>query len=482
MTKEMLYQFFETTIWLYLATPLFLGFGAYITYKARLIQFRYVKDILDMLFEKPENRAGITPFQAFSLSLGSRIGAGKIVGVALAIGIGGPGAIFWLWVSSFIGMTLTLIENVLSQVYKVKQGDLYQGGPAYYIREGLNSPKMGAFYAVLMIVIYGVFLNSIQTSALVATINSTFDFDPLYFIVFMMMVVSVIIFGGLRRIAHVTQAVIPFLLLFYAGITFYIVASHISDIPRVFSLIISSAFGAKEILGGGFGIVVMQGMRNGILSHETGVGTVSVAGATANTRHPVNQGLIQSLGIFLDTFIMSTGTAFIILQTGLYDKGVLNGMLLMQASMSVHLGNIGPYIISVMLLLFSLTTFISNYYYGEANMTYLSHNRKVLIGYRVLIIGVMFMGVFMNLGQLWNIAIILIGIAILFNLITLCFLSKTAYKVINHYVEERRKGIKQPQFYQDSIEGLKGVECWPVKIPPKEMMHEDRYFKAMPPQ
>lgn len=452
--------FIEEAIWLYTLIPIFIALSLYFTYKLRFMQFRFMSDVYRSLFEKSPNSIGITVFQSFNLSMASRIGARNVIGVAFAISVGGPGSIFWLWVLAFLGMAITFIENTLAQVYKVKVGGNYQGGPAYYIKKGLRSPKLAGCMALILAIVFGFLFNAIQAHTIISAMNATYSVSTELVIAIVLIISGIVIFGGVRRIAHLTEIIVPLMIILYLGVVGYILLMNLPMIPELFSLIIVDAFGTTEFIGGAIGISIIEGVRNNIISNETGVGSASIAGAAANTKHPAKQGLMQSFGVFLDTIIISSASAFVILMSGFYTHGApTNGILLVQASIAVHIGALAPHFITLVLLLFSITSIISNYYYGETNITYFSQKKHYIMLYRVAVLLMIFFGFMSDDGVLWTLIFTSMGMIGLINMICLFFLSGIAFKVWENYLTQRRLGI-DPDFYASDIEGLVGTECW----------------------
>lgn len=480
MVKELFHFLIGDLIWLYILAPLFFILSGYLTYKTGFVQLRFLKETWSSLFEKTKNSVGITPLQAFSLSMAGRIGAGNIIGVTFAISLGGPGAIFWMWVVAFLSMALAFIENILAQVYKVKRGDLYHGGPAYYIAKGLKSPKLGALFAIVFVFVFGLLFNVIQSSTILDMVSMTYSVESNYSVLFVLLVITAVaITGGLRRVSHITEIIVPLALLIYLLLILGILIMHISALPAVLKLIISNAFGGKEMMVGAIASAMVQGVKRGLLFNGTGMGSATLAGSTANTRHPAKQGLLQSLGVFVDTVFISGSTAFIILMSGVYGHGIPNGILLVQASITHYLGGFAPYYVSTILLLTSFTAIVGNYYYGETNITYLSERKGVLITYRFAVLGMLILGAFVNIDELWNIVTFFVGSMTIINLVVIFLLSGTAFKVWDNYLQQKKIG-KVPYFYAEDIPGLEGADCWEKPDSLKEKTREDAYFKAMP--
>ncbi|WP_051396332.1 alanine/glycine:cation symporter family protein [Ignatzschineria larvae DSM 13226] len=478
VVKGMLYSA-NDLLWSYPLVLLLILVGVYFSIKTAFLQFRCFKEMWRLLKEYPRNGQGISSFQSFSLSLASRIGSSNILGVALAISIGGPGAVFWMWCVAFLGMATSFAENTLGQLYKVKDGDLYRGGTAYYIEKALGWHNYAAVFALLLITSFGVLFTLVQSNIIAQSFSMVYSLDEEWVVAFLVGIIGVIIVGGLRRIVHVTEILVPFMLLIYLGVTGYIMLRNITLLPDILSLIVNNALGFRELLGGGMGIALVQGTRRGIFSNEAGTGSISSAGASANVSHPVKQGFIQSLGVFVDTMVVSTCTAFIILISGLYGHGVPNGILLTQASMAIHIGSLAPYLVSISLFLFSFTSVISNYYYGESNLRFLSDKHVALQGYRVLFLAMIVIGPFIEASFVWESIDFMIGVMMLLNAIVLLRLSPTVMILFKDYVLQRKAGL-DPVFYADDFPTITGTECWQNEIPENIDEVDDPYFKAMP--
>src|SRR5699024_10834828 len=308
-------------LWTYILIAVLLVLGVYFTVRTRFVQVRLFKEMFRLIVEKKDNNDGVSPFQAFTISAASRVGTGNVTGVALAIGIGGPGAVFWMWVIAIIGMATAFIESTLAQVYKVKDGDTFRGGPAYYMEKALGLRKLGIVFAILLTLCFGFIFNAVQSNTISQSFMDVFGLKDWIIGLVLVIATAIIIFGGVKRIVKVTELVVPIMATFYIVIAFYIVVTNITQIPEVFNLIIGHAFGLREVVGGGIGAAMMQGIRRGLFSNEAGMGSVPNAAATANVSHPAKQGLVQSLGVFFDTIIVCSATAFIIILAGLYTTG-----------------------------------------------------------------------------------------------------------------------------------------------------------------
>ncbi|MFS0576160.1 alanine/glycine:cation symporter family protein [Sporosarcina sp. 179-K 3D1 HS] len=446
-------------IWTYILIALLLVLGVYFTIRTNFVQIRLFGEMFRLIVEKKESNDGVSPFQAFTISAASRVGTGNVAGVALAIGIGGPGAVFWMWIIAIIGMATAFVESTLAQVYKVRDGDTFRGGPAYYIQKALGKRKLGVVFAVLLTMSFGFVFNSVQSNTISQSFVDVFGVPNWVVGIFLVILTAFIVFGGVKRIVKVTQAIVPIMATFYIILALFIVAINITQIPAMFFLIFEHAFGLKEFVGGGVGAAMMQGIRRGLFSNEAGMGSVPNAAATANVSHPAKQGLVQSLGVFFDTIIICSATAFIILLGGLYETGEQNGILLTQASMAVHVGSWAPYFVAIAIMFFAFSSIVGNYYYGETNIEFINANKNWMVLYRILVLGMVFFGAMAKVGVVWDMADLFMGFMAIINLVVIVLLGRVAFKVLQDFTAQRRQGLN-PVFKADSIPGLKGAECW----------------------
>ncbi|PIC95402.1 sodium:alanine symporter family protein [Sporosarcina sp. P26b] len=446
-------------IWTYVLIGLLLAAGLYFTIRTKFVQVRLFREMFRLIVEKKDSNDGVSPFQAFTISAASRVGTGNVAGVALAIGIGGPGAVFWMWVIALIGMATAFIESTLAQVYKVKDGDTFRGGPAYYMQKALGWRKLGIVFAILLTMCFGFIFNAVQSNTISQSFTDVFGIPHWAVGVGLIVLTAVIVFGGVQRIVKVTQTIVPVMATFYIIVALYIVILNITEVPAMIALIVEHAFGIKEIMGGGIGMAMMQGVRRGLFSNEAGMGSVPNAAATANVSHPAKQGLVQSLGVFFDTIIICSATAFIILLGGLYQSGETNGILLTQASMEVHVGAWAPYFIAVAIMFFAFSSIIGNYYYGETNIEFINANVMWKRIYQVLVLAMVFFGAVAKVQIVWDMADLFMGLMAIINLVVILLLGKIAFKVLDDFTKQRKAG-RNPVFKSASIPGLKGAECW----------------------
>lgn len=446
-------------IWTYILVAALIGLGFYFTFKTRFVQIRLFKEMFRLTVEKNAGKDGVSPFQAFTISAASRVGTGNIAGVALAIGIGGPGAVFWMWVIALIGMATAFVESTLAQVYKVKDGDTFRGGPAYYMEKALGWRRLGIVFAILLTITFGFIFNSVQSNTISQSFSSVFGFNPWAIGIVLVAVTGIIVFGGIKRIVKVTQIIVPVMALFYVGIALFITITNIHKVPEMFMLIIEHAFGFKEFMGGGIGAALMQGARRGLFSNEAGMGSVPNAAATANVTHPAKQGLVQSLGVFFDTIIVCSATAFMILLSGLYTEGASSGIVLTQNAMESQLGGWAPYFVAMAIMFFAYSSIIGNYYYGETNIEFINANPLWMVLYRVFVLVMVMWGAVASMGIVWDMADLFMGLMAVINLFVIFLLGKIAFKVFEDFYTQRKEG-KDPIFKASSIPGLKGAECW----------------------
>ena len=387
-------------IWGYVLIGVLIICGIWFTWKTKGVQFRMVGEMLrlladsatsgtDSLSDKDKNHKHISSFQAFAVSVATRVGTGNLAGVATAIAIGGPGAVFWMWVIALIGSATAFIESTLGQLYKQRQKDSFVGGPAYYIKRGLHCNWMAYLFAVLITITFGLSYNSIQSNTICGAMYEAFGWNPLLVGSILSVVALIIIFGGLQRIANVSAVMVPLMAIGYFVLVAVIIIMNIEHIPHVLKVIITNAFGLEQGVGGTIGATIMNGVKRGLFSNEAGEGSAPNVAAAATVSHPVKQGLIQALGVFTDTLLVCSCTAFMILISGLYSTPDLNGIALTQAALNSEIGAFGPTFIAIAILLFAFSSIIGNYYYGEANIRFMTSSNAVLTVYRVLSGGVL---------------------------------------------------------------------------------------------
>lgn len=452
-------------LWTYILIIMLLGCAVWFTLKTRFVQFRMIGEMVRLLGDSVgkggKEEKHISSFQAFAISLASRVGTGNLAGVATAIAIGGPGAVFWMWVIALLGASSAFVESTLAQLYKVRGKDSFVGGPAYYMKTGLKKPWMGMLFAVLITITFGFAFNSVQSNTICAAMEHAFGFGHVPMGSLLTVLTLAVIFGGIQRIAKVSSIIVPVMALGYVGLALVIVLINITHLPGVIETIVSHAFGWQQALGGGVGMALMQGIKRGLFSNEAGMGSAPNVAATALVSHPVKQGLIQTLGVFTDTLIICTCTAFIILFSGAPLDGSANGVQLTQHALNNEIGSIGGIFVAVALFFFAFSSIIGNYYYGEANIRYITHKKWVVYLYRLLVGGMVLVGALSTLDFVWNLADITMGLMAICNLIAISFLGKYAFRLLKDYQRQKKAGIKSPVFTKDKMPDIeKDIECW----------------------
>lgn len=454
--------------WTWVVLPVLALLGIYFTIRSGVVQLRLFPAMLRVLTDKtPLARDGstqsVSAFQAFTISAASRVGVGNIAGVATAIAIGGPGAVFWMWTMAFVGGASSFIESTLAQLYKHRDADGFRGGPAYYMQRGLGARWMGILFAIILIVCFPFAFSSLQANTIVATVTSTVGTDAAWLPWVIGAVVAVltalIVFGGVRRIAKVTQSLVPAMALLYLVLGLIIVAMNITEVPRVLGEIYAGAFGFQQVAGGAIGTIIMQGVKRGMFSNEAGLGSAPNAGASAAVTHPAKQGLVQTLGVYFDTFLVCSITAFIILVSTPDLAGAEGGIDLTFQAVTGELGAWAGIALSLIVFLLAFSSIIGNYYYGESNIEFITESRAVLTAYRVLAVVAVLAGSVVATATVWNTADLLMGIMAIVNLVAIGLLSGVAFKLLKNFDEQRRAGT-DPVFTRDMLPELRGVEEW----------------------
>ena len=465
MDNTSILSIINDALWSYILIIMLLGCALWFTYKTKFVQFRMLGEMIKVLGESTSKQEGrehhISSFQAFMISLASRIGTGNLAGVATAITVGGPGAVFWMWIVALLGSSSAFIESTLAQLYKIHGKDSFIGGPAYYMKKGLKQPWMGILFAILIIFTFSFTFNSVQSNTICAAFEEAFHIDNHIIGAILTILSLIIFFGGIQRIAKVSSIIVPIMALGYIILAVITIILNIEHLPAVFKMIISHAFGWEQALGGGIGIAVMQGIKRGLFSNEAGMGSAPNVAATADVSHPVKQGLIQALGVFTDTLIICTCTAFIILFSGVPLTGEINGVQLTQNALSSEVGNFGSIFVAIAILFFAYSSIIGNYYYGEANVRYITKNKTIMTVFRIASGGMVLFGALASLDLAWTLADICMGLMTICNLIAITLLGKYAFRLLDDYQRQKRKGIKNPVFTKDKMKDIeKDIECW----------------------
>ena len=452
-------------LWSYILIIMLLGCALWFTFKTKFVQFRMLKEMIRLLGDSTGKSEGkehhISSFQAFAVSLASRVGTGNLAGVATAISIGGPGAVFWMWIIALLGASSAFVESTLAQLYKVHGKTSYIGGPAYYMKNGLKQPWMGILFSLLIIFTFAFAFNTVQSNTICAAFEKAFQIDHTLMGSILTILTLVIIFGGVQRIAKVSGIIVPVMALGYILLALVIVGMNITHLPDVMMLIVRSAFGWEQALGGGIGMTLMQGIKRGLFSNEAGMGSAPNVAASADVTHPVKQGLIQTLGVFTDTLIICSCTAFIILFSGVYQNGESNGIQLTQMALDNEIGSGGSTFVAIAILFFAFSSIIGNYFYGEANLRHLTENKKIVVLFRIMTGGMVMFGALASLDLAWSLADVCMALMTICNLIAITLLGKYAFRLLEDYREQKRHGIKDPVFTKDKMKDIQqDIECW----------------------
>ena len=453
-------------IWSYVLIVALVGCGLWFTWRTRFVQFRMVGEMVRLLTDSAVDSVKgvkhISSFQAFAVSVATRVGTGNLAGVASAIAIGGPGAVFWMWLIALIGSATAFVESTLAQLFKQKHKDSFIGGPAYYIQRGLHQRWMAVTFAILITCQFGLSNNSIQANTICGAMQEAFGWSPVWVGAALALMALLIVFGGIQRIAHVSSVLVPVMAIGYVVLAVAIIVMNVDQIPRVMKIIVMDAFGIEQVAGGGIGATMMYGIKRGLFSNEAGEGSAPNVAATATTSHPVKQGLIQALGVFTDTLLVCSCTAFIILISGLYQVPELNGIALTQSALQSEVGSLGPIFIAVAIFLFAFSSIIGNYYYGEANIRFITHNTTLMTVYRLLSGGVMVVfGALASFELVWNIVDFFMAFLTACNLIAIVLLGRYAFRLLEDYRQQKRRGIKEPVFHRHQLPELESeLECW----------------------
>lgn len=451
-------------LWSYVLIIMLVGLGIFFTLSTKFVQIRMIGEMFRLLTAGVGSKTGkhkVSSFQAFCISTASRVGVGNIAGIAIAVVSGGPGAVFWMWLIAIIGSATGFIESTLAQVYKVENGKGgYRGGPAYYIKNALGQKGVAIFFAILISVTFGLIFNSVQANTISLAIHAAFGIDRLTMGLVLAALTGIVIFGGVTRIAKVSEVLVPVMAGIYILIALYITLSNITMLPGVIALIFTNAFSTDAVLGGGLGAAIMAGMKRGLFSNEAGMGSVPNAAATADVSHPVQQGLIQALGVFFDTLIVCSCSAFIVLMTADYHTLGLTGIELIQAALAIHLGSFAPSLVAIFVFLFAFTSIVGNYYYGESNIEFLHSNKAWLNGFRICVVGMVLFGSVAKISLVWDMADLFMALMAITNLIAITCLMKYALIALKDYVAQKKQGIVDPVFRAEIMPNQKGISLW----------------------
>ena len=445
-------------LWTYVVITLLVFCALYFTFRLKGVQFRRIGDMLRGIVEKPGGQK-IGSFHAFAVSLSSRVGTGNLAGVASAIFVGGPGAVFWMWMMALFGAATAFVEATLAQLYKRRGEDSFYGGPAYYMQHGLHRKWMGVLFAVLITITFGMANQIVQSNTLCGALADSFAIDAKWIGLTITIATLIIIFGGIRRISHFASIVVPFMAIGYVIIAVIVILMNITEIPAMIVLIVKSAFGLEQAVGGAFGMAVMQGVKRGLFSNEAGEGSAPNAAAIAHTSHPVKQGLLQSLGVFTDTIVVCTCTAFIILLSGIYDSG-RDGIILTKYALEHHIGPAGGLFVTAAIFLFAYSTIIANYFYGETNIRFITQKMSYINLFRIITGATVMAGAMMSLQEAWSIVDLAMGVMTIVNLVAIIQLSPKAFFLLRNYIAQKKEG-RNPEFHRSMMPEIeKDIECW----------------------
>lgn len=453
-------------LWSKVLVVMLVGIGLYFTVASRFVQFRYFGRMFAVLGSAMHHEEGqVSSFQALVVSVAGRVGGGNIAGVAVAITLGGPGAIFWMWVIGLMGMATSFFECSLAQLYKQREPDgSFRGGPAYYLTRGINQRGLAIVYSLLLLATFGFGFNAVQSYVVATSLDASFGVPTWVSGVGLVVFLGFVIFGGIQRIAAVSEIVVPVMAVSYFACALLVIGLNIQDVPAALAGIVKNAFGLESALGGGIGAAIMQGVKRGLFSNEAGLGSAPNVAAVATVPHPANQGIVQAFSVFIDTIVMCSCTALIILLSDVYtpgDAGV-SGVALTQNAVAEHLGSWGGSFVSIALVMFAFSSIMYNYYLGENALNYFSEENRTLFSvFRVTVLGLVFWGAAQDLGTVFGFADLTMGLLGVVNLIGLIFMSKLALRILKDYDDQLARGV-QPKLHADDYRDLDiDREAWP---------------------
>ena len=455
----------NNVLWSYVLIVLLIAVGVLFSIRTGFVQIRYIGEMFRLLKEGVGQKTTghqISSFQAFCVSTASRVGVGNIAGIAIAIVLGGPGAIFWMWIIAILGSATGFVESTLAQIYKVpRDHGGFHGGPAYYIKNALHMPKLAVVFAILLTTTFALIYNSVQSNTISLSIETAFGFDRFTIGIIISLLTAAVIFGGAHRIAKVAEFMVPIMAGIYILIAIVITLINIDKVPSMVALILSSAFSPDAAVGGGIAGVVMTGIKRGLFSNEAGEGSVPNAAATADATHPVKQGLIQAFGVFVDTLLVCSASAFVILLSGVYEiGGEVTGIALAQKAMAFHLGGWAPVFMAIMICLFAFSSIIGNYYYGEINIAYLNGSKAIMFVFRLFVVGMVFFGSVAKLSLVWDMADLFMAFLAMTNLYAIVRLFTYAKIALEDYQKQKDGGKVDPEFDPAVMPETDGIAAW----------------------
>ncbi len=457
-------DFLNTIFWGYVLIYGLLAVGVFFTLRLGFLQIVHFPEMIRAIRgSRSADREGISPFQALCTSLASRVGTGNLAGVAVALYLGGAGAIFWMWMVAFVGMATAYAESTLAQLYKVRNEDgQFRGGPAFYIARGLGAPWAASIFSVCLILSFGLIFNAVQANSISSAVEAAFGIPKIAVGLGIAVLAGIVIFGGIRGIARFAELVVPFMAGAYVLVALAVMALNIGEVPDVLMHIVRSAFGLEEAVGGVAGSVaaaMLNGVKRGLFSNEAGMGSAPNAAATASPdpHHPSSQGFVQAFGVFIDTIVICTATAVMILLSGALEPGSgLTGTELTQAALTVHLGAFGTYFVAIAIFFFAFTSIVANYAYAENALTYLGVGHHAgLTALRIAALAMVVWGALQSVATVFNAADASMGLMASINLVAILLLSGTVAKLTKDYLEQRRAGLT-PHFHAAKYPELKG--------------------------
>lgn len=469
-------DFLNGIIWSLPLIGLLLGVGLWFTLKGRFLQVRHWGHMIKIMLDNNDSDEGVSSFQALAISMSGRVGTGNIAGVATAIALGGPGAMFWMWLIAFLGASSAFVESTLGQIYKDKVDGEYRGGPAYYIERGLGIKWYAVLFAISTLVAMGLLLPSVQSNSIAAGLTEAFNIPGWMTGVGLSIVLAIVVFGGVKRIAKFAEVVVPFMAIAYIIISLYVLIVNASMIPEMFGLIFRSAFGAEPAFGGIIGAMIQIGVKRGIYSNEAGQGTTPHAAAAAEVDHPASQGLVQAFGVYIDTLFICTATGLMILITGMYNTqdaaggfivenlpGVEIGPGYTQAAVESAIPGFGASFVAFALLFFAFTTILAYYYIAETNVAYLKAKIGtgpwVMYALKFFIIGATYFGAVRTASLAWGIADIGVGLMAWLNVIAIVLLHKPAFECLKDYDDQLKAGVEVPIYNSTNLE-VENADFW----------------------
>lgn len=451
----------------YLLLFLLIGADIYFTIRTRFVQVRLLKNSIQVIGEKADEKDGekqVSSFQALMISTASRVGTGNIAGIATAIATGGPGAAFWMWIMALLGGSSAFVESTLAQVYKVRDGESFRGGPSYYMERALGKRWLGILFSILLIICFAYGFNGLQSF----NISSSFEYYipnygstiyPLITGTVLAVLTGLVIFGGVHRIGFISSIIVPVMAIGYLLLGLATMILNITELPNVIAIILKNAFDFQAIFGGFAGSAVVIGIKRGLFSNEAGMGSAPNASASASVSHPAKQGLVQVVSVFIDTLLICSATAMMLLLSGV--QGIpkeLDGIPFVQKAISANVGEWGIHFITFSIFTFAFSSLIGNYYYAESNILFIKNNKVLLLIFRITCLLAIFFGAQSDFSLMWNIADITMGCMATVNIIAIVLLGNIAIRVLKDYERQLKTG-KNPEFHAKEI-GIDNTDCW----------------------